>query len=157
MISRFPVIPILCFQRPQGLLVPDLCLSIKRTPFISPLQPRPVLRGKHSISQLLIWEVFHISKRHNWLNNKSSNVRWGWWWDKHCRWAQTELLYTTEMLLRELVCPSLTRAATPLIRLLLKQKSLIWELSFQRTKREVMKTGKSFKLTNAKAKKAVLF
>lgn len=95
-ISRFSVIPLFCFQRPQGLLVPDLCLSLQRTPFISPLQPRPVLRGAHSITQLLIWEVFHISKRHSWMNNKSSNIRWGRWVDKHCWWAQTELLYSNE-------------------------------------------------------------
>lgn len=92
----FPVIPLLCFQRPQGLLVPDLCLSLQRTLFISPLQPRPVLRGERSITQLLIWEVFHISKRHSWMNNEWSNIRWGRWMDKHCWWAQRELLYSNE-------------------------------------------------------------
>lgn len=95
-ISRFPVIPLFCFQGPRGLLVPDLCLSLQRTPFISPLQLRPVLRGEHSITQLLIWEVSHISERHSWMNNKSRNMRWGWCADKH-RWrAQTELLYSNE-------------------------------------------------------------
>lgn len=65
-ISRFPVIPLFCFQRAQGLQVPDLCLSLQRTPFISPLQSRTPPWGEHSITQLLIGEVFHISRRHSW-------------------------------------------------------------------------------------------
>lgn len=60
-ISRFPVTPLFCFERPRGLLVPDLCLNLQRAPLIYSIKARPWLRGEHSITQLLIWEVFHIS------------------------------------------------------------------------------------------------
>lgn len=45
----------------------------------SPLQQQPPPRGEHSITQLLIWEIFHITKGHSWMNNKSENIRWGWY------------------------------------------------------------------------------
>jgi len=76
-ISWFPIIPLFCFQRPQGLQVPDLCLSLQRTPFISSLQLRLPLKGEQGTTQLLIRKVSLKFKQNSWINNKSRNCKMG--------------------------------------------------------------------------------